>query len=248
MRLWAEFLAALTLLTRLPVSGWAPRGQWPDSADAVWAYPVAGLIVGGAGAALLWAAQRLGMAQSVSATLAVAAMVLMTGGLHEDGLADTADGFGGGAAAERKLEIMRDSRIGSYGGLALVLTTLLRITALAAVPTGRGEIALLAAGALSRGAVIPLLLLLHPARTNGTAASLVRLRRGIALCGLALAAAGSFCLPWPHAALCTGAVLVAALLLARIAKRQIGGYTGDVLGCTVITCECVALVVAGLPL
>jgi adenosylcobinamide-GDP ribazoletransferase len=245
-RLWVQLLAAVTLLTRLPVAGWAVGHSWPAAEDAVWAYPIAGFLVGGAGAAVLWMAQRSGCAPAVAATLAVTAMVLLGGGLHEDGLADTADGFGGGATAARKLEIMRDSRIGSYGALALVLTTGLRITALAAMPTGRAAMALLAAGALSRGAMILALLLLRPARADGVAASLGGARRVTGIAGLALAAAASLFLPWAQAALCCAAAFAAALLVARLARRQIGGYTGDVLGCTAVTCECAALVAAGL--
>ncbi len=247
MRVWAQCVAAVTFLTRLPVSSWAP-GPWPDMKDCVWAYPVAGLIVGGAGAAVLWLAQRAGLTPLVASTLAVAAMVLVSGGLHEDGLADTADGFGGGATGGRKLDIMRDSRIGSYGALALALSTALRITALAAMPRGQGGGALLAAGALSRGAMILPLLVLHPARSDGAVAGLHKLRRSTGLCGLALAATGSLWLPLPHALLCSGAVAAAALFVAHIAKRQIGGYTGDVLGCTAVTCECMALLASGLPL
>ncbi len=246
LRRWAEFVAAVILLTRLPIAGLATSGAWPAAEAAVWAYPLAGLLVGGAGAAVFWSAQHLGAAPLVAATLAVAAMVLVSGGLHEDGLADTADGFGGGANAERKLEIMRDSRIGSYGALALVLATALRITALAALPPWRGAAAVLAAGALSRGAMILVLLLLRPARGDGAAASLGRLRRGTGFCGLALAVVGSFFLPWAQAGLCAVAVFGAAAIMARIAWRQIGGYTGDVLGCTAVTSECVALIVAGL--
>ena len=248
IRRWTQFLAALTLLTRLSVSGWVAGAAWPPAEEIVWAYPVAGLLVGGAGAAMLWTARHLGLANTVAAILAVTAMVLVSGGLHEDGLADTADGFGGGATVQRKLEIMRDSRIGSYGALALMLTTGLRVAALVALPAGRAWPALLAAGALSRGAMLLLLLFLTPARTDGVAAALERVRRGTVLSGLALALAGSFCLPLPQAASCCVAVFAAALIVAWIARRQIGGYTGDVLGATAVTCECVALIVAGLTL
>jgi adenosylcobinamide-GDP ribazoletransferase len=241
-------VAAVTLLTRLPVSGWAADAAWPPAEDVVWAYPVVGFLVGGAGAAMFWIALHLGLASALAAILAVIAIILVSGGLHEDGLADTADGFGGGATVDRKLEIMRDSRIGSYGALALVLTTGLRVAALFALPAGRACMALLAAGALSRGAIILLLLLLTPARANGAAAALGRVRRSTGFCGLALALAGSFSLPLPQAVLCCVSVFATALIMAWIARRQIGGYTGDVLGATAVTCECMALVAAGLAL
>ncbi|MEK9968269.1 MAG: adenosylcobinamide-GDP ribazoletransferase, partial [Ferrovibrio sp.] len=107
---------ALMLLTRLPLSG----GKVTDTAGgavarAAWAFPLVGLLVGAAGGGMFMLASYLGLGMGSSALLAMGSQVLLTGALHEDGLADTADGFGGGRSRERKLEIMRDSRIGTYG-------------------------------------------------------------------------------------------------------------------------------------
>src|SRR5437763_523525 len=99
---------------------------------ACWALPLIGLIVGAIAALVLLGAAWIGMTPAVAAGLALAAAVLVTGGLHEDGLADTADGLGGGKDRDHKLAIMRDSRIGSYGVLALMLTLGLRWSALTA--------------------------------------------------------------------------------------------------------------------
>jgi adenosylcobinamide-GDP ribazoletransferase len=241
--LLAELVAAFTLLTRLPV-GWLLRRRAPGSfADSVWAYPVAGAAVGGIAAAAYWACDELGLPPAVAAVWALAAGLLATGALHEDGLADTADGLGGGRSRVRKLEIMRDSRIGSFGALALVLSLAARGTAIAAIAgPGRVAAALVAAAAVGRGAMIVLLLLLSPARTDGLAAGLRTASRWRAALGLALAASVAFALLPAGPALwaCAGG-LAAALMLAWLARRQIGGYTGDVLGATSVLGECVVL-------
>ncbi len=110
-----DLRTATAFMTRLPVG--APEGG--DLAAACWAFPVAGLLIGAIAGGLLAAAWTFGAPPLVAALLALAAMAALTGALHEDGLADTADGLGGGSP-ERKLEIMRDSRVGAFGVLALV--------------------------------------------------------------------------------------------------------------------------------
>jgi adenosylcobinamide-GDP ribazoletransferase len=222
------------LLTRLPVARLS-RGDVPPAA-CVWAYPLVGAVVGGIGAgvfALAW----LGLPPAIAAILAITATILATGGLHEDGLADTADGFGGGRTVERKLEIMRDSRIGSYGALALMLSLALRITALALIAEPKAAaFALIAAGTLGRGAMLLPLLRLHPARTSGLAAPLTAMAPATACIGLALAAAPATLAP---ATLAAG--LAAAAIMTWLARRQIDGYTGDVLGATEQVAECAVL-------
>jgi adenosylcobinamide-GDP ribazoletransferase len=235
--LLGEFVAALTLLTRLPASGLIGGRPWPEPAACVWAYPLVGALVGAAGGAVFWAAQALPPA--VASLLAIAAMALLTGGLHEDGLADCADGFGGGHGRVRKLDIMRDSRIGSYGALSLILVVGLRAAALSAMRPSDGAAALLAAGALGRGAMIPVLLLLPPARAEGAAAGLRHMKRPAAMSGLALALATSLVLP--HPAMAAGIAGLAAIGTAWLARRQLGGYTGDVLGAAASLGDCAAL-------
>src|SRR5271155_4388576 len=112
-----EIKAAVVFSTRLPLPGVAPTGG-SAIAQAIWALPLAGLVVGAVGAIVYAIAHRLGVPAWPAAALTIAATMAVTGCLHEDGLADTADGFGGGATRDRKLEIMRDSRIGVYGGCA----------------------------------------------------------------------------------------------------------------------------------
>jgi adenosylcobinamide-GDP ribazoletransferase len=167
----------------------------------------------------------------------------MTGAFHEDGLADTADGFGGGATAERKLEIMRDSRIGTYGALALMLSLAIRIAALAALAKpGAVFSALVAAGALSRGGIVLVLLILKPARSDGIAATLADTSRSAAWWGFGFAALTALlCLGLGGAITVLAVGVAACLAFASVARTQIGGYTGDVLGAGAVIAECAAL-------
>ena len=119
---WADdLLHALMFLTRLPVPA-AARGDRPLMHTG-WAFPLVGLLVGAFGGSALWLGAHSGIPLLASALIALALTAFVTGALHEDGLADLADGFGGGGTKERKIEIMRDSRVGSYGVLALVIVT-----------------------------------------------------------------------------------------------------------------------------
>ena len=241
MRRLDELVGAATLLTRVPVSRLLGGRAWPDEAASVWAYPVVGVLVGGVGALVLWLAARFAMPPGIGAILAIAATLLLTGGLHEDGLADTADGLGGGATVARKLEIMRDSRIGSYGTLALIVALAVRGTALAALPPALGVAALVAASGLGRGVIVLTLLLLPPMRTEGLTASLRRLESGVALVGLALAAAASSVLPAHMALASIAGATVAAMAVAAFAHWQLGGSTGDILGAAEVVAECAVL-------
>ncbi|MBV9758851.1 MAG: adenosylcobinamide-GDP ribazoletransferase, partial [Alphaproteobacteria bacterium] len=118
-----DLVRAFALLTRLPTPSHRGEGA---VAGCVWAFPIVGATVGAIGAAAYWLACGVGMKPALAAVLALAAQVVATGGFHEDGLADTADGFGGGTTPAEKLAIMRDSRIGTFGVLALVLVLALR--------------------------------------------------------------------------------------------------------------------------
>ena len=179
----------------------------------------------------------------VAAVFAIGAMVLSTGGLHEDGLADTADGFGGGADKERKLEIMRDSRIGSYGVIALVLVFALRIGTITALGDPAAVVAVLVAtAALSRGGMGLFMHWIDRARSEGLSASVGRPDAGRSAEAAALAALIVFLVLSPGAAF--AAVLAAALgmsVIGVLAIRQIGGQTGDVVGAAGIAAECLAL-------
>jgi adenosylcobinamide-GDP ribazoletransferase len=221
---------ALAFLTRLPVR--EPRA-WPDLdlAASVPLFPVVGALIGLAGAIGYALAEWLGLPPWPAAALALAITIWLTGALHEDGLADVADGFGGGRTREDKLRIMRDARVGSYGAIALVLALLARAGALAALaaPWAVGA-ALVAAAAVSRAALPAIMATLPGARADGLAAGAGRphpLRAAAAVLVAALIAVVLLGAAAP-AALLAGAA--GALGVALLARRQIGGYTGDVLG------------------
>ncbi|HEX6113175.1 MAG TPA: adenosylcobinamide-GDP ribazoletransferase [Geminicoccaceae bacterium] len=220
---------ALAFLTRLPVAP-EPAAHGASLAASVVMFPVVGALIGLLGG-VAYALASLGLPPWPAATVALATTIWLTGALHEDGLADVADGFGGGRTREDKLRIMRDSRIGSYGALALVLALLARAGALAALamPTEVAA-ALVAAGAVSRAALAPVMTMLPAARADGLAAGAGRphaLRAGAAVLVAALIAVavlGEAAGP----ALLAGAG--AAFGVAWLAGRQIGGHSGDVLG------------------
>lgn len=228
----AEAQMALTLLTRLPAGKRTSPG--PSLAAASWAFPLAGLAVGGIAAIVLYGALWFRLPPAIAAGLALAAGLLATGGLHEDGLADVADGFGGGANRDRKLEIMRDSRIGSYGTLALILIVGLRWSALATLAShdaGQAAAALLAIAIASRAGLPVMLAVLPPARQDGlghAAARPSRLRTALAVAFGILALV--FLLGGAAAISIALAQGIALLAMGRLALRQIGGQTGDVLG------------------
>lgn len=234
-----ELQLAVMLLTRLPAGH---LSHAPSMGQSAWAFPIVGLIVGAIAAGIMTA--LTGLNPHLAAGLTVAATVLITGGLHEDGLADLADGFGGGRDKARKLAIMRDSRIGSYGTLALILVLGLRVQALALV-AGQGSAiwGLIAIEAASR-ASLPLVLRIMPAaRADGLghgASQVSWLRVGIALAvGIAsLTLIGGMAAVW---ILATIALVVAAL--SWLALGQIGGQTGDVLGAMQALSACAAWIV-----
>ena len=162
---------ATVFLTRIPIGGNSETGHGP-LASSVWMFPFVGALVGLLGGLIYYASQALGLPVAISAALGVCVLYVVTGGLHEDGLADVADGFGGGASRERKLAIMRDSRIGTYGVAAMVFSILLRILAIVSIADAASvAMALLAAGALSRAAIGPVMAALPSARPDGLSAA-----------------------------------------------------------------------------
>jgi adenosylcobinamide-GDP ribazoletransferase len=227
----ADLRMAASFVTILPVASSKPAGDGAV-ARATWALPIAGLLVGLAGAFVYKVAIRCGLTPNLAALLALVMTALITGALHEDGLADTADGLGGGRTRERKLEIMRDSRIGTYGVCALILSFGLRWSALATIGSPFAvTLALCAAHAASRAGVPAFMTLVPPARPDGLSASAGAppgrsVAVAFALGTLALALALG-----PAKALVSVILLsLAGLMLARLAIRQIGGQTGDILG------------------
>lgn len=234
-----DVLAAFGLLSRLPV----PFAQ--SRPAAAWAWPLVGLAVNALALGLAALALKAGLSVGVVAALVIAAQAVLTGALHEDGLADCADGFFGGHTKERRLEIMKDSQIGSFGALALMLVVLARWAALAALLSLGAWGAILAAGALARAPMAATMALVPNARGTGLSASVGAppvWAAGIAAClalALALGLAG-----WSGLVM-TVAVALVALAVALVARSKIGGQTGDVLGATAVLAEVCALAVVG---
>ena len=242
---------ALVFLTRLPI-GPETALPAPALASAMRAFPVAGLLIGAIVGTILLLASWLGAPASLAALLAVAAGIGLTGALHEDGLADVADGFGGGATAERKLEIMRDSRIGSYGVLALIVFVALKTLAIATLAAQSAWLAfavILAAAAISRVAPAGLLHLLAPARRDGLSAAAGRPGRLTVLQALALATLLSTLVLSPISFLfgliiAPLAGLAGLFAMVGLARGQIGGQTGDVAGASQVVSEAFILIAA----
>jgi adenosylcobinamide-GDP ribazoletransferase len=229
MTWFAGFATATAFFTRVPV---APRGTGGTLAEAAWAFPLVGAGIGAVAALAFVLAQGLGLGDAVAALLAVLAGIAISGGLHEDGLADTADGFGGGRDRAAKLDIMRDSRIGTYGVLALLFSIGLRAAALVRIGDPIAvALALVAAHAASRGLLPAAMTLLAPAREDGLGAGAGRPRALTAAMAAAIGVTITLAALLPAAGAITVAVAAAVMLMAAaLARRQIGGYTGDVLG------------------
>jgi adenosylcobinamide-GDP ribazoletransferase len=244
-----DLVASLRFFSILPLPAPAePTG--PAFADFAWAAPLAGALIGLLAAIVLAFAVRLGLPASLAAVGAVAALVLVCGGLHEDGLADFADGLSSGRSRDERLAIMRDSRIGAFGAIALTLALVTRVAAIAALAesgAGHAAAALILVGAASRlGALVPLAAL-APARDDGLGARAGRLATGDLLAAAAATVAvalvaGLASLGLARAAFAAALAVAAAGGVAALAKRRLGGQTGDVAGAAQQAAEIAALV------
>jgi adenosylcobinamide-GDP ribazoletransferase len=236
----AELQLAFMLLTRLPAG--KLTSHLPELAHARWAFPIVGCIVGGIIAASYIILSLLLLPSFAAAILAITAGLFSTGAIHEDGLADCADGFGGGQNREKKLAIMRDSAIGSYGTLSLIIIMGLRILLLSMLPAKLEIVTpIIICAVISRYAMVGYLCLLPAARQDG----LGNQASGNQASGdniSALLLAGLIALP----AFVLGAfgliyviitIVIVALIWGVIAKYQLGGQTGDVCGAGQIICE-----------
>ncbi len=230
-------LAALQFLTRLPIR----LRSAPDLAGSVPWFPVAGALigtaVGGVAAALLEVVPA-----SVAAAVAVVVGVMITGAFHEDGLADTADAMGG-STPERRREILKDSRHGSYGVAAMCSTIVVRVVCVASLGPAAAFAGLVAAHTLGRGAAVAVMAIAPNDPTEGLSGEYTRLLSpsraalGVtASIGLATVAVGWWVVPLTAAAF-------GALLVSFVARRAFGGVSGDILGAVEQVAECLVLVV-----
>ncbi|MDB5752691.1 MAG: cobalamin synthase-like protein [Ramlibacter sp.] len=249
-----NYLLALQYFTRVPVTG--AVAQWADYSPhrlraSAAHFPGVGALVGlcaaGVAVGLLLALKPTPLAALVAAAASTVVTVLLTGGLHEDGLADVADGLGGFTDRERALEIMKDSRVGPFGALALVLALLLKVSLLALIGAGSAftmGVALFLAHVVSR--TWPLLVIRRLPHVGDTARSKSKpladtisratLAAGFGWLLLSLGVAG-----WMQGALFVLAPLIASLLVLLMMigffRRRLGGFTGDCLGATQQVCE-----------
>lgn len=228
----ADTLTALAFFSRVPVR---PAPTSFDLRRTAGAWPAAGAILALAPAILFLLASALQIAPTVGALLALATMAFLTGGMHEDGLADTADGFGGGATRERKLELMRDSRLGTFGALALLFAILIKATAIGAIGISpwRGALAIVCAAIFSRALALWHWSATMPARPDGMAASAGRPDSdSLAVAAIAgLAAAILLLIAFKFAALLALLLAVVAIqLFSKLCAAQIAGHTGDTIG------------------
>lgn len=231
--IWMELKLCLGLLTRLPVSVDSDVPPSSMARSSRW-FPAVGALVGVLSACALLLCLLAGLPNTAASLIAIGLSILLTGALHEDGLADMVDGLGGGASREAKLDIMRDSRIGAYGVLALILTVGLKaalLVALLNVGVGATALAMIVAASMSRLTLVLLMNRLPMARSDGMSVNAgrpdevsVRIACGLALASL-LVLTG-----WPAMLVTIIAVLAACSAISTLARRQIGGQTGDVLG------------------
>lgn len=235
-----DILLALVLLTRLPLPR-LPESAFARQAKAAWAYPLAGLAVALPACGLGALALAGGLPAGPAAGLVITAQVLLTGAMHEDGLADAADGFWGGFERARRLEIMKDSRIGAYGVLALVLIMVLRWSALTALISAGGLWMLAGVAALSRAPMAVLMGWMPNARQSGLSQSVGRPARSAALAGLVLGAGCVLLFAGSAGIAAMAGTALAASGMAALAQAKIGGQTGDVLGATQQAGETAAL-------
>ncbi|MEM1037077.1 MAG: adenosylcobinamide-GDP ribazoletransferase [Pseudomonadota bacterium] len=229
----ASFLLAVQFLTRVPIG--RLNVYTPERMTAATRYyPLVGALVGGF-CALMFVASDTALPTAVAVLLSIAAGLLLTGAFHEDGLADTFDGIGGGLTRERALEIMRDSRLGTYGTLALVTALAIKAAALISMPTVMIPAALITAHGLSRLSSIIVIATSRYVRDEGTGkpvaggisfiSLLVALVTGAAIVAI-------WCLLYPSLAItwALGAMVIGHGLMRVFFEPKLGGYTGDTLG------------------
>lgn len=235
-----ETARALAFLTRLPIPDHFFKTAKPEStAQCSGLFPVAGALIALIASAPLLLAYGLGLPPTISAAIGIFAMIILTGALHEDGLGDVADGFGGGSTIDERLEIMKDSRLGTYGVIAVAGSLFIRISALTAILNMHGPLAaifaLIAAAATSRGAMVWLWSALPNAKASGVSSS-VGLPPESALSLSAVSALifatifGLLASGFVSASIAIGLGIIVMIGFQKLCQRMIAGQTGDAIG------------------
>src|SRR5665213_558982 len=243
-RNWIDDIGlAIALLTRIPMP--QPASVASDRmARAQRAFPLVGAMVGLATGLVDRGLLAIGIPELAAAALALGIGAALTGPLHEDGLADVGDGFGGGREREKKLAIMRDSRLGTYGALVLLVSFVTKCSALASLPTVEIIPALVVAHALARAAIPVVTANMPFARDDGLGRSAGRPDTASAVLAVVIAIViALLCLPFGNALLAVMMTAAAAAAMAVLAWRQIGGVTGDVFGAVEQVAETAVLLI-----
>lgn len=235
---WRDVPASVGLLTRLPIQVddmWASK----RGARAAWAYPVVGLVLGLGFVVLGYLFQQIGLSAMLVSALALSIVIFCTGALHEDGLADSFDGLWGGWEPARRLEIMKDSHIGTYGVLALALSLIIRWQGYSALIEAGFWVAIISALTASR-AVMPILMQLPHARTSGLSAHVGTPPPATSFAAAFIGLLSLAFIGWVGV-IATAAVCGVCVMVWRTAMAKIQGQTGDILGASQVLTECAIL-------
>ena len=245
MKIHQKIFTSLAFFTRLPLPrAWLPA-QLVPLATLVWSFPLIGALIGAISGEVYHLCYALGIAPTLAALLTIAIQLCLTGALHEDGLADTVDGFFGGKTKEERLAIMRDSYIGSFATLALIMSVALRAYALSLLAQPALVLAAcVLAGAISRGLIVLGMATLPHARKDGLASWAGRPDSAYTAATFAITAAIAIALAGHHGIVFILAALIVGGLVCMLAKRKIGGVTGDVYGTLQQLAEITVLVLA----
>lgn len=233
----AQIGSAFVFLTRLPVPQALFKTGFPPLQNTLWAFPVVGIVIGLIGAVIISFSSHMGLPALLSALLGLVVMAMLTGGLHEDGLADVADGFGSHKSAEEIARIMKDSVIGSYGTIALILIFMIRASALESLVMAPLFVLLPASFALSRAFVLAALLS-TPLSPHASLGKLLQ-KPEVSPCLIALMICLIPVFFLPLGAVIAGGLvaIIGFIILRAMALRKIGGLTGDVMGATILITE-----------
>jgi adenosylcobinamide-GDP ribazoletransferase len=226
---------ALAFFTRIPCTAWGAHSE-EDLNQAAKYFSLVGVVVG-AVAALVYLAASTMLPSSLAILLSMVSTLLLTGAFHEDGLSDAVDGLGGGWEKEQALAIMKDSRIGSYGAIALVMALLVKFQSLSSLPPALVPAVLVVGHSLSRFASVTLMYFQRYVRENGKAKLLAQHISGTGLLVAAIFGLAPLALLAPQLWWALVPVVVVGAWFARTLMRRLGGYTGDCLGAMQQLCE-----------
>lgn len=245
-----NILSAVQFLSRLPIPDSLANHDKPDFENGSWSFPLAGIVISLPAIAVIVVAYIIGLNAEVIAVLAIATQALVTGALHEDGLADVADGFGGGVTRERKLEIMKDSSVGAFGAVALVITFLMRFALLLSlldISFFVGLTGFIAAQTVSRSVQVWFWQSLPAAREDGLSSTFGTPSKQSARTAI-LIGGGSLLLPLiAGVSIFSTALSIVLIILLLIGFRklcfaQIGGQSGDAIGAIQVLAEIAFLI------